>query len=181
MNWFCMWGGEFWACLKFTFCFQADKCSLIHIPVFAKCVEICYIEHSENKSLSQNWSHLGLMHSTQVFWRILHPNVCHPPSFLSGMMCFGSFSRKKGTTTDDGRYIFLNKEDFVRCSWDGQRDQLLDKLGDGVRPDYPIKVRPFISQSPRNYILSDGQMKPSPRYYTERLSIHCRKQPFTVL
>ena len=89
--------------------------------------------------------------------------------------------KKKGTTTDDGRYIFLNKEDFVRCSWDGQRDQLLDKLGDGVRPDYPIKVRPFVSQSPRNYILSDGQMKPSPQYYTERLSIHCRKQPFTVL
>lgn len=69
---------------------------------------------------------------------------------------------EKGTTSNDGKYIFLDKRDFTKCSWASDWDQLVDRLGDGVKPDYPIKFRLFISQSPRNHTLVDGQIKQSP-------------------
>jgi hypothetical protein len=86
----------------------------------------------------------------------------------------------KGTTSDDGKYIFLNKEDFSRCSWPANWYQVLDQLGDGVKLRFPAKVRLFLSRSPRNHALIKEQMQPLPRYYIEKLSIQCQKQPLTI-
>ena len=49
----------------------------------------------------------------------------------------------KGTNSDDGRYPFLIKEDFVRCMLPQQWDQLLDGLGNGAKVAFPVKTRLF--------------------------------------
>ena len=60
-------------------------------------------------------------------------------------------------------------------------DKLLDSLGDGVKVAFPIKAHLFISRSPKNHTVSkDKAIISSPRYHVEKLSINCRKEPFSV-
>lgn len=80
----------------------------------------------------------------------------------------------------DGRNIFLDKEDFSRCSLPEEWDQLVDKLGDGVRVPFPVKARSFISKSPKKHTLIAGEIKEPPRFYLEKISINCMKQPFSL-
>jgi hypothetical protein len=47
----------------------------------------------------------------------------------------------------------------------------MDSIGDGLAIDFPIKLRPFLSWSPKTYELRDGQVIPSPSYRPEKLSI----------
>ena len=82
---------------------------------------------------------------------------------------------------DDGRHIFLEKEDFSRCTMPNEWDQVVDMLGDGVKVSFPIKARLFISQSRKTHTPIAGEIEQSPRYFIEKLSIDCMKQPFTLL
>ena len=86
----------------------------------------------------------------------------------------------KSINSDDGRYLFLTKEDCVRCMLTQQWDQLLDGLGNGVKVAFPVTTRMFLSLRPKNNTFSGGQIQPLPRYIIEKLSIHCRKQAFIV-
>ena len=85
----------------------------------------------------------------------------------------------KGTKSDDGKYTFLAKNDFVRCAFPEDRDQLVNCLGDGVKVTFPIKARIFLSQSPKKHSSINGQMQQLPRYSVEKLSICCMKQPIS--
>ena len=87
---------------------------------------------------------------------------------------------KKGTIMDTGKYIFLNEEDFAKCSWPEKWDQIPDHVGYGVRILYPVKARLFLGRSPKNHIPIAGGMKPLPRYYIEKLSIQCLKKEIAV-
>lgn len=79
-----------------------------------------------------------------------------------------------------GKYIFLNKEDFAKCSWPQNWDQVLDHLGDGVEIVYPVKAKLMLGRSPRNHKPIEGGMQPLPRYYIEKLSIQCLKKEIAV-
>ena len=55
-----------------------------------------------------------------------------------------------------GIFIFMDKEDFSKCSWPEKWDQVLDHLGDGIRISYPVKMRLFLGRSPKNHTLIEG-------------------------
>ena len=75
---------------------------------------------------------------------------------------------KKGSMVDDGKYVFLNKEDFSRCSW---TERVL----------YPTKIKLFLSRSPRIHVLVDGVgFRLVPRNHIEKLSIQCQKRHITL-
>lgn len=74
----------------------------------------------------------------------------------------------------------LEKSDFSRCDFPDEWDQLIDKFGDGVKIEFPVKVRPFISQGPKSHTIKTGEIKESPRYYIEKLSVNCLKQAFSL-
>ena len=86
----------------------------------------------------------------------------------------------KGTKSDDGKYTFLAKNDFVRCAFPEDWDQLVDCMGDGVKVTFPIKARIFLSQSPKKHSSINGLMQQLPRYSVEKRSVSCMKQPLSL-
>ena len=60
-------------------------------------------------------------------------------------------------------YTMLEKGDFRRCAFPSEWDQLVDKLGDGIKIDFPVKVRLFISQGPKSHTMTAGEIKEYPR------------------
>lgn len=60
--------------------------------------------------------------------------------------------RGKGKKSQDLENLLLEKQDFSRCSFPRDWDKLLDKLGDGIKVDFPIKARIFISRSPKTIL-----------------------------
>lgn len=88
--------------------------------------------------------------------------------------------KDKGKQSGDGKHLMLEKTDFVRCSFPSCWDRLVDQLGDGVRVDFPVKVRLFLTQSPKNHTLTGGKITSLPRYYIEKLSLNCMKAAFSL-
>lgn len=86
----------------------------------------------------------------------------------------------EGKGTKINNHTMLEKGDFQRCVFPNEWDQLVDKLGDGVKIEFPVKVRLFISQGPKSHTMTAGEIKESPRYYIEKLSVHCLKQAFSL-
>jgi hypothetical protein len=74
----------------------------------------------------------------------------------------------------------LEKSDFQICNFPGDWDEIADSIGDGLKIDFPVKVRPFLSWSPKTYILKDGQVVVRPRYLPEKLSISICKNAFSL-
>ena len=94
---------------------------------------------------------------------------------------FQHLFRGKGKRSKDLGNLLLEKQDFSRCSFPSDWDKLIDNLGDGVKVDFPIKARLFISRSPKNHTVSkEKAIIPSPRYYIEKLSINCKKEAFSI-
>lgn len=93
---------------------------------------------------------------------------------------FRALFKDQGVETEDGRHILLEKNDSQRCNLPEQWDQILDRLGNGIKIAFPVKARPFISQSPKTYKVICGKLELMPRYNIEKLSITCKKQPFVV-
>ncbi|XP_028412495.1 uncharacterized protein LOC114535332 [Dendronephthya gigantea] len=71
--------------------------------------------------------------------------------------CFRYIFNGKGKQSKDGKYLLLDKADFDRCKFDGNWDTVGDKIGDGVRVKYPIKVRTVLTKSPRNFTVVSGK------------------------
>ena len=88
--------------------------------------------------------------------------------------------KNMGTASVNKNHTLLEKEDFVRCAFPKDWDILIDKLGDGVKVAFPIKVRSFLSKSRKNHSLCEGQIMGKAGYYIEKLSINCQKQACTL-
>ncbi|CAB4000957.1 Hypothetical predicted protein [Paramuricea clavata] len=57
-------------------------------------------------------------------------------------------------------------------------DKIEDSIGDGLKIEFAVKLQPFLSWSPKTYILKDGQVVVHPRYRPEKLSISICKNAF---
>ena len=88
--------------------------------------------------------------------------------------------KDQGVESEDGRHILFGKDDFQRCNFPEQWDQIIDQLGNGIRIAFSMKARTFISLNPKNYKVISGKLELMPRYNIDKLSISCRKQPFVV-
>ena len=84
---------------------------------------------------------------------------------------FNYLFKNKGQKSNDSGHILLEKEDFSRCHFPNQWDMIVDMLGDGVKNDFPVKVRLFLSWSPKNHTMTGESVVPLPRYWPEKLSI----------
>lgn len=81
-----------------------------------------------------------------------------------------------GTASQTKGHILLQK-----CAFPQDWDQLVDKLGDGVKVVFPIKMRPFLSRSQKNHTLNGRRIEQIPCYLIEKLSISCLKQAISIL
>ena len=73
----------------------------------------------------------------------------------------------------------LEKGDFSRCAFPNEWDQLIDKFGDGVKIEFLVKVKEFLLQGPKSHTITAGEIKESPRYHIEKLSVNCLQHTFT--
>ena len=84
---------------------------------------------------------------------------------------FSFIFKNKGQKSNDSGHILLEKEDFSRCHFLNQWDMIVEELGDGVKIDFPVKVRLFLSWSPKNHTMAGESIVPLPRYRPEKLSL----------
>lgn len=84
---------------------------------------------------------------------------------------FNFLFRDRGTKSNHREHILLSKQEFDRCHFPLNWDRLVDSIGDGVKIDFPVKVRLFLSWSPKNHTLEGNSMRLLPRYRPEKLSL----------
>ena len=65
----------------------------------------------------------------------------------------------------------MNKDDFCRCNFPNGWECSVDRLGDGVKVVFPIRMRHFLGWGPKSYILVNQTLVPAKRYHQEKLSI----------
>ena len=53
-------------------------------------------------------------------------------------------------------YIFLEKQDFIRCHFLNGWHRLIGSVGDGVQIDFPVKVRLFFVMESKDLYLDRG-------------------------
>ena len=75
----------------------------------------------------------------------------------------------------------LEKNDFDLCNFHDLWDECLDKNGDGVRIQFPLKVHQTLAWSPKTFAVEDGVLVNPPRMPIEKLSIDFVRQPFSIL
>ena len=74
----------------------------------------------------------------------------------------------------------MQKNDFLRYSFPPSWDLLIDPLGDRVRVDFPVKVRLFVSRSPRDHTIIAGKIVPLARYHIEKITLNCMKSAVSL-
>ncbi|CAB4031576.1 Hypothetical predicted protein, partial [Paramuricea clavata] len=66
--------------------------------------------------------------------------------------------KDRGVESEDGRHLLLNRDDFSRCKLPPEWDQLLDRLGNGTKVEFPVKAKLFLSQSPKTHKVIGGKI-----------------------
>lgn len=79
----------------------------------------------------------------------------------------GKGEKRKG----DRNWMIYREEDFSRCKFPSGWNSMYDKHGDGVKIMFPLKMRTFLSLSPKGFCNIGGSIKEMPRFYTEKISI----------
>jgi len=73
-------------------------------------------------------------------------------------------------------WIFLEKEDFPSAYFPLGWDSWVDSHGQGMKVFYPLRVKPFISWSPKKYgVGMDGVSFLLPRAFQENVSFNFTK------
>lgn len=77
----------------------------------------------------------------------------------------------KGKGKEQRSWVSLDSSHFSRKYFPPGWDKLCDMHGQGLKACYPVKLRHFISWSPKKFIKDkEGNLKEAPRAYTEKLS-----------
>jgi len=63
--------------------------------------------------------------------------------------CYRFLFFGKGRPSKDGKSTMLEKDDFAWCNFHDLWEQCLDKLGDGVRIKFPVKIHITLGWSPK--------------------------------
>lgn len=94
--------------------------------------------------------------------------------------CYRYLFYQKGRQSRDNKYLLFEKNDFIRCKFVDNWDVVLNRIGDGVAIKYPVKVRAFLTKSPKSFSMANGTLQESQRMLIEKLSIDFSRQPVTV-
>lgn len=89
---------------------------------------------------------------------------------------FNFLFRQRGAKSNDRGHILLNKRDFDHCHFPCNWDRLVpvDSIGDGVKIDFPVKVRLFLSWGAKNHTLIGNSICPLPCYRPEKIVSFCK-------
>ena len=93
---------------------------------------------------------------------------------------FNFLFKNKEQKTKDSRCILLESADFQQCRFPDQWKVIIDSIGDGVKIDFSVKVRLFLSWSPITHTLTRESIVPFPRYRLEKLRISFCKVLWTL-
>ena len=89
---------------------------------------------------------------------------------------FNFLFRDRSTKSNDRGHILVTRLDFNRCHFPSNWDRVVDGIGDGVKIDFPVKIRLFLSWGPKNHTLEGNTIKSLPRYRPEKLSLSFCKE-----
>jgi hypothetical protein len=83
----------------------------------------------------------------------------------------------KGKQGNDRNSLLLERDDFNHFhNFPSNWDEMVDNTGDGLKIDFPLKLRSLLSWGPCTHISVDGKFIPCPRYRPEKLNISiCKK------
>lgn len=98
--------------------------------------------------------------------------------FCHDAFCY--FFGGKGETSNEKGAVLLERPDFDNCKFPEDWDIIVDSIGDGLKIDFPVKLRPFLLWSPKTHMLKDGKVVVCPRYRPEKLSISICKTAFSL-
>lgn len=101
-------------------------------------------------------------------------------SFHFNHDCFRFLLGGKGRPTQDGKGVLLDKADFASLNLPLGWDQCLDKNGDGVAIQYPVRIDPHLSWSAQRLASYNGELVDKPRMPLEKLTIDFVRKPFSV-
>ena len=71
---------------------------------------------------------------------------------------FNFLFRHRGCKSNDSGAIVLERDNFKRCHFPNSWYMTIDRIGDGVKIDFPVKVRLFMGWSPKIHSLTGGQL-----------------------
>ena len=75
-------------------------------------------------------------------------------------------------------WLYLEEADFNRRLFKKSWDVCLDSFGEGHKISYPIRLRSFLSWSPKKFVRqTNGQLQLCSRAYQERLSFSFARSP----
>ena len=77
----------------------------------------------------------------------------------------------KGRLAKDKNWQLYEENDFSMCKLPSNWNCLFDKHGDGVKIMFPVKMRTFLSPSPKTYQMVAEAIVEAPRTYPEKLSV----------
>ena len=77
----------------------------------------------------------------------------------------------KGKIPEERNWMLYEKNDFVRCKLPDKWSCLYDQHGDEPRINFPIKMRTFLTQSPKTYHRVNDVIAEVSTAYTEKNSI----------
>lgn len=104
-----------------------------------------------------------------------------PLSFCFEHDCFRFLFGGKGTLSRDGKSFMLKKGDFLGCNFFNNWDQCLDRNGDGVIIQFPLRVTLVLSFSPSVTVFQDEKLVKQPRMPIEKLKIVFFRKPFSCI
>lgn len=103
-----------------------------------------------------------------------------PHTFHFDHDCFRFLLGNKGHISRDGKAFMLGREDFCNCNFFSNWYQSLDKNGDGVVIQFPMRVGLVLSFSPSTTVCQDGMLIKQPRMPVEKLRIDFVGKPYSV-
>ena len=77
----------------------------------------------------------------------------------------------KGRAAEEKNWTLFEEVDFSRCKFPSNWSCVFDKHGDGVRMRFPVKMRKFLTLSPKTYQRMGESIVEASRAYTEKISI----------
>ena len=83
----------------------------------------------------------------------------------------------RGRVAAEKNWTLLEEIDFNKCKLPNNWSRIFDCHGDGVMIRFPLKVRKYLTLSPKSYQKAGEKIVEMPRAYMEKISIKFVKVP----
>lgn len=90
------------------------------------------------------------------------------------------FAGKHDKSYVDKNWAMFQENSFSKCGFPANWNCIVDNHGDGVMMKFPVKMRIFVSRTPKTYQKVQGEIKVCPQACIEKMSIKFIKIPTTI-